>query len=175
MAHKTMEGTWRRKEGALLSNFARAGEREKERGASSFFGLEPDLPSMLLDQLPAQIEAQPRSADAGGTRIPRTNKTPKEMRLLLRRYAYSLIADTEARFVLLSVFLKRYLDRAATRAVFYGIGEQIGKHLLNPGGVDRCPELGTGRVQSEIVQTAGRLELADYPAGERDQVGGLWF
>lgn len=92
MAHKTMEGAQRRKEGTPLSNFASAGERKKERGASSFFGLEANLPLMLLNQLPTQIEIQPRSADAGGTRIPRANKTPKEMRLLCQVMSFGYIS-----------------------------------------------------------------------------------
>src|SRR6266700_1948366 len=97
---------------------------------------------MSFHQLPAEIQAQPRSANSRGSDIVGADKSLKDVNLLLTRNPHAAIANTEAGLVRLSVFLDRHLDRASLWTVLDRIGQQIGKDLFDTKGIHRCLELG---------------------------------
>src|SRR5437870_4645905 len=97
---------------------------------------------MSFHQLLAEIQAQPRSANARGSYIVGTDKSPEDVSLLLTRNPHAAIANTETGFVSLSVLLNRYLNRAPLWTVLDRIGQQIGKDLFDTKDIHRYPEPG---------------------------------
>ncbi len=139
-------------------------QMHEEHRACSFTGLEPDLPAVLDDQLAAQIEPHAGSADVLSLATGCPDKPAKEAGLVCLRDADALIPHTDEHGSLLLFLAHGHLDLPALRAVLNGIGEQVGKHLLNAVPVRPDHDLGEGRrFQAEQKLMASGTPLEVWP------------
>jgi hypothetical protein len=137
---------------------------EEERRSRSFGRLEPDLPSVLLNQFATKIEAQAGPADALGLTIGDSHKAAKKAGLLGLWNADALILHTEADHLSINFTAQNNLDRPSRRAVFDGIGQQVGEHLLDAPRVSLHYKAGEGcgrRGEGELMARRGSLETCD--------------
>src|SRR5690242_19573854 len=115
-------------------------ERHKEGGSSAFLRLEPYLPAVLLDQAARDIQSQAGAADASPPGVVRAHEASEDKAMLVRGDAHSVIPHLD--FRLLAAYPAQAIatsecdvDGTAIGAVLYGVGHEIGEHLLNTGSV----------------------------------------
>ncbi|HKT21150.1 MAG TPA: hypothetical protein VJR06_00810, partial [Nitrososphaerales archaeon] len=115
-------------------------ERHKEGGSSVFLRLEPYLPAMLLDQPTRDVEAQTSATDASPPGVVRAHEASEDKAMLVRGDAYSVIPYLDFRLFVICparpiATSERDKDGTTIGAVLYGVGHEIGEHLLNTGSV----------------------------------------
>jgi hypothetical protein len=118
--------------GLAFQRFIRRSEgQEQGKGAPlALFRFQPDAPSMPLNQLTAEEEAQPRAGDAMRRGIAGTRETAKESSLLLAGDADAIVMNTHLNALPILGLGQRDVDRSALRRIFDGIAQQVQQHLL---------------------------------------------
>src|SRR5258707_6644482 len=149
------------------------GQADVEGRACYFDRLEPDVSPMLLNEFATEIEPQACTADPVGLTIGRPHKTAKKVSLLCLRDADALIADTDEGLLPLDLRAQGHLDRPSCWAIFDGVGEQIGEHLLDASPIQVHQQMGAGCRERKAMAVGALLELCDHAPAEGYQISRL--
>src|SRR5215475_11099162 len=112
-----------------ISSFGMAnGEGERERRPFPCLALDPDPPTVQLNELPGQSEPEPSSLDLL-VRRPHLPELLEDRLLILRRDAHTRIAHGDLGHAV--VDRAAHVDPATLRRELEGVGEEVQEHLLH--------------------------------------------
>lgn len=110
---------------------------QREGGALACGGLEPNLPTMPFDELPADKQAQSRPWDAMVMHVARPREAMEEPPMLVGGDANPLVANAYLCPPRTRIGPHCHRDRPALRAVLDGIPHQISQHLPEAQAIRR--------------------------------------
>src|SRR5215216_1411206 len=148
---------------------ARARKLEVERGALAFLGLEPDAPTHPLDQLAADIEPEPGSADALRHVRIQAVELLEDPGLVVVGNPHSFVDDPEHDRPVSR--LQAELDPTAARRVLHGVVDEVHEDLASPVlvGGDRRHVVRSLDVEADVRRRV-RSRRLDYSLEQIDGV-----
>src|SRR5579859_3601435 len=129
------------------------------------------MPTMLRHQCAAEVEAEPRSADAPGLRILCAHEAPKHLCVLLPGYPDAPILHTDVHHPGCGLLPDGDENRTSPGTVLDRVANQVRHHLFYPSRVDVCHKYGMRRVNRYLVLCRRLLQARSYSLHERHHVG----